>query len=133
MDDKDTKDAYHEAMRDKQLLAHKTKKMGTGEADSSSEDSEGESDDSDESEEDLRAKATDRINREVNSSESEESDGEESAEANEFIMDFGKDNKAPKKAKKSDTGNAIMNLKFMQNAEQRKKEMLRNQVSHTVG
>jgi len=100
--------------------------MGTGEADSSSEESEGESDDSDESEDQLREKAAKKINREIHSSESEESGSEDSAEDNEFVMNFDDASKNPnKRAKKSD-GNAIMNLKFMQNAEQRKKEMLKS-------
>lgn len=107
--------------------------MGTGEADSSSEESEGESDDSDDSEDELRAKATARINKEVNSSESSGSDEEDSASENEFVMNFGDKPDSKKKSKKADAGNAIMNLKFMKNAEKRKKEMLKNQVEYTTG
>ena len=107
--------------------------MGTGEADSSSEESEGESDDSDDSEDELRAKATARINKEVNSSESSGSDEEGSASENEFVMNFADKPDSKKKSKKADAGNAIMNLKFMKNAEKRKKEMLKNQVQYTTG
>lgn len=123
MDDDQTKEMYHEAMRDKQLLVRKTRKMGTEGESSSDSDS-----DSSMSADEMKRKAVAKINEEMEGSGSDDQ-SESSENEGEFKMDFGE--RQDGSAKNKDTG--ITALKFMQRAEQRKKEALKKQVEVSMG
>ena len=106
LDDKDTRDAYHKVIQERNALLHKTKQTTANERNESSDES-----DSDLSEDlaKTKEKMIRKIKKEIDSSEESES---EESNAEEYF-DF---KKAEQKAtKKQETG--IMGLKFMQKAE----------------
>ena len=141
MDDKGTRDAYHQAIQERNALVHRTQKKRGGESDSDdSMDQDGVSSESgqdvDEAKRKDKSNALKRIQAEIGSSESDaesvdESGESEMSEENEengksFKMDFGDKNQANSKSSKGKkTG--IMGLKFMERAQAKEKEALKAQ------
>ena len=120
MEDKETREQYHEMIREKNKLKERQRKTNT--AAESDSDSSG-SDDEDE----LKEKAVREIKEEISDSEGSEqssSDGDD-----EIKMDF-KEKKT--KTKKKDEPTGIMNMKFMKTAEKTKQEKLKNDAKMLV-
>lgn len=107
-------------MQDKQLLK-RTQKVGAGDNESSS--SESSDSDLDDDADAVKRKALDKINAEMSQ---EESDGSEESDSDEegFGQDFG--DRKERVKKKAEGG--IMNLKFMKNAEAKKREATNRQI-----
>ena len=108
MDDKETRDAYHQAVLDRQALTQKRQKVDQSE---SSSESDG---DSEMSEGELREKAAKQMEEELNSSD--ESEDQEMSDNDEDVikMDFSKQDKnKPKKAQEK----GIQAMKFMKKSE----------------
>ncbi len=106
LDDKDTRDAYHKVIQERNALLHKTKQTTANERNESSDES-----DSDLSEDlaKTKEKTIKKIKKEIDSSEESESDNSNAEE----YFDFKKTEQ--KATNKQETG--IMGLKFMQKAE----------------
>jgi hypothetical protein len=87
MDDKDTRDAYHQAIQDRNALLQKTKQTTAHAHNESSEDM---SDVSSEDEQKNRSKAAQRIRDEIDSEEQVSgSEAESDGENSEYNIDFG--------------------------------------------
>lgn len=128
LEDKETRDQYHEMMREKNALKdrqRRTKAAGDFQSDDDSED------DSDLSESQLKQKAIDEIKGELSA---DESDGEEDSESEEqdgeITMNFG--DKKTKKKEDKNAATGIMGMKFMKTAESNKKERLKKEAEMLV-
>ena len=128
LDDKETRDQYHEMMREKNKLKdrqQRTKAAGDYQSDDDSDD------DSNLSESELKQKAIDKIKGEMSA---DESDGEEDSESEEvegeISMNFG-DKKSKKKVDKN-PATGILGMKFMKTAESNKKERLKKEAEMLV-
>lgn len=129
MDDKATRDEYHQLIMERNALVQKTKKVSKGDGNSSSEGlSSGGSDDDSEPDVDNQALKNKMINKMLNEADSDEdkasgsegSSGDSSDEEEEgphqIKMRF--DDKSKQKSKKDDESDkkGIMGLKFMERA-----------------
>lgn len=139
MDDKGTRDAYHQAIQERNALVHRTQKKRGGDSDSDDSMDEGDSMSS-ESGQDVdmkkqkdKSNALKRIQAEIGSEsasesvdESGESEMSEEGEENgkSFKMDFG-DKKQTNNKSSKDKKTGIMGLKFMERAQAKEKEALK--------
>lgn len=85
MDDKDTRDAYHQVVQDRNALLQKTRSTTAHAQNSSDEDL---SDYSDDNDADAKVKAVNKIREELNSDESDNSEESESDEEDNVKVDF---------------------------------------------
>ena len=128
MDNEGIKDAYNDMMREKSALKQRTKSTTkTMTLHSSDEDSNEGSDSEELSESELKRQAVSQIEQELmdleNGSDEEGSESDSDDNEMKFENKGGKNKK--NNAKNQDKG--IMGLKFMQRAEERKKETLKDQ------
>lgn len=133
MDDKDTRDAFHQTVLDRQALTKRTQKIG----DESSSDLSGSDSDEDQnmSEGEMAEKAITKMKNALESDEeSEEHEQSEQSEDDDVIkMDFSKDPSAQKSSKSKKQDKGIQAMKFMQKSEQRQKEQLKADTEYAVG
>lgn len=128
MDDKETRDAYHQAVLDRQALTQKRQRIE--QSSSESDESDG---DSEMSEGELREKAAKQMEEELASDSGDANDQDmESESENEGVikMDFSKQDKnKPKKAQ--DKG--IQAMKFMKKSEDKQKSQLKADAEAAIG
>ena len=128
LEDKETRDQYHEMMREKNNLKDRQKRTKAAGDDQSDDDSE---DDSDLSESELKQRAIDEIKGELSADESDgEEDSESEEQEGEISMNFGDKKSKKKEDKNAATG--ILGMKFMKTAESNKKERLKKEAEMLV-
>ena len=128
MEDTETREAYHEMMREKNALKDRQKTTRKAAEMVNSDDSD---EDSEESASGIKNEAIQQIKEEL-SDESGGSGSESSDSAeDEITMNFDKNNKV-KKAKKADDATGIMNMKFMKTAAASKKERTKEQAKMLI-
>ena len=129
MDDKDTRDAYHQAVLDRQALTQKRRKMGQDESSSESES------DDEMSEGELKEKAIKKMRDLANSDdeegEEEESEMSDNSDDGVIKMDFSEKNKQKHDVQKPKE-KGIQAMKFMQKSEQKQKEQLKHDTETAI-
>ena len=136
MDNKETRDAYHQVAQDRNALVRKTKQTTRNERNSSSEGMSSDGSGSESDDDAMKQKTVQKIRAEVFSDgeakEGGSSDNENSDDSSEAPdgtvrkMDFSDATRQGKTKKSNDEDEkGIMGLKFMRRAEEREKEALK--------
>ena len=137
MDDKATRDEYHQMIQERNALVQKTKSVTRGEPNSSSEGISSSSEsDSDDDNQTLKKKMIDKMLKEAESSDegvSSASSGDSGdSDGNHHKIKMRFDEKSKQKSKKNAPKKGIMGLKFMERAQEKERQALKAEVNLAV-